>query len=917
MNKPPQDAYTYPPLPRVPLSFQASACSLSTLHFLKFSENSFEVLKILENKLESMKILENKLESLKLQENQPEEMLRLQDLGTYTDDQIMAMSQHENGSGSGSGAGGDDEPGDDEDDDEDEEDADSWEMFNMDRIQDKTAYLFPQAKCDFSYEADDFHTDMSVIRFDHQELKKVIRYVLHNSPEIDTYQAKFKSKFPNQDMKEEFLGWFGSHIRQRHIDKDLGVSASSELFTLACGPTSTPISVNSCIVNDEDHDVIHFDNSSDLALSTSLNDLDFATLHIDGKSMNVDAPPDIIDDEDALPHDLADSDDEDLVNVDDDDDVAMSTDVARGHGGDDGGDDRPPPHQISDGFQGKNFWIIGTRKPNLGGRKAGRLNTRKETLNLGLRRITDLHGPQPIRFEWSDRGTLMPLGDHAAHWANLLEEIVREFSMHYRSWHNILAENKAGSQFNLRPHMQSDLENWIKINTGIQQHLEKIYTDNKSALKAEHWVPNPEDETYDVENHNLDDREYLPEEMLRLQGLSSNTPIGVPYTDDEIMTIVRWGKQRGHIPGVGQVLERQDMDVIIPPEPRYTHTADVDELKKIKKQLKKQMDMIMKVTAIKESKDLTLLSLDELIGNLKVYEVIIKKDSEMVKDKREQSRSLALKAKKESCDEDNSTSASEDEEYAMAVREFKKFFKRRGRFSSRNNNQRAFTRGAWSDSGEDEEEKNKNETCHIAQASNEICLGINLEPDEWIKDSGGYFLHTKHTMEHADNLKFSLLSIGQIYDNKCKLIFIEHDSEIIKDEKFIVEEEAIEVKKTRPLGNDLEDKSLENNEIINIKESKSHPLDNVIGNLNQRTLRSQAQDKINFFCFLSTIKPKNINEALKDESWVMAMQEELNQFISNDVLELVPNPIDMTIIGTKWVYRNKLDENRVVTRNKA
>ncbi|GJX44526.1 retrovirus-related pol polyprotein from transposon TNT 1-94 [Tanacetum coccineum] len=133
----------------------------------------------------------------------------------------------------------------------------------------------------------------------------------------------------------------------------------------------------------------------------------------------------------------------------------------------------------------------------------------------------------------------------------------------------------------------------------------------------------------------------------------------------------------------------------------------------------------------------------------------------------------------------------------------------------------------------------------------------------------------------------------------------------------LVEEEAIEVNKTRPLGNDLEDKSLENNEIINIKESKSHPLDNVIGNLDQRTLRSQAQDKSKFFCFLSTIEPKNISEALKDKSWVIAMQEELNQFISNDVWELVPNSIDMTIIGTKWVYRNKLNENGVVTRNKA
>ncbi|GJX48109.1 hypothetical protein Tco_0273299 [Tanacetum coccineum] len=87
-----------------------------------------------------------------------------------------------------------------------------------------------------------------------------------------------------------------------------------------------------------------------------------------------------------------------------------------------------------------------------------------------------------------------------------------------------------------------------------------------------------------------------------------------------------------------------------------------------------------KVTAIEESKNLTTLSLDELIGNLKVYEEVIKKDSETVKSKREQSRSIALKARKESSDDDSSTSDSEDEEYAMAVRDFKKFFKRRGRF---------------------------------------------------------------------------------------------------------------------------------------------------------------------------------------------------------------------------------------------
>nr|GFB57132.1 hypothetical protein [Tanacetum cinerariifolium] len=79
---------------------------------------------------------------------------------------------------------------------------------------------------------------------------------------------------------------------------------------------------------EDDPDIIHFDNSSDFPLSTSLNDLDNATLHIDGQLTKVDVPPDIIDvvdeddditdDEDARPHDLADSDNEDLINVDDD-----------------------------------------------------------------------------------------------------------------------------------------------------------------------------------------------------------------------------------------------------------------------------------------------------------------------------------------------------------------------------------------------------------------------------------------------------------------------------------------------------------------------------------------------------------------------------------------------------------------------
>ncbi|GKD90179.1 hypothetical protein Tco_1365686, partial [Tanacetum coccineum] len=123
-----------------------------------------------------------------------------------------------------------------------------------------------------------------------------------------------------------------------------------------------------------------------------------------------------------------------------------------------------------------------------------------------------------------------------------------------------------------------------------------------------------------------------------------------------------------------------------------------------------------KVMDIEELKDLISLSLDELIGNFKFYELIIKKDSKIVKGKGER-RSLSLKAKKESSDEESSTSGSEDEECAMAVRDFKKFFKRRGK-------------------DEKDDEKAKDETCLMAYASSEICLGIDLDPNDWIKDSG-------------------------------------------------------------------------------------------------------------------------------------------------------------------------------------
>ncbi|GJV08399.1 retrovirus-related pol polyprotein from transposon TNT 1-94 [Tanacetum coccineum] len=204
------------------------------------------------------------------------------------------------------------------------------------------------------------------------------------------------------------------------------------------------------------------------------------------------------------------------------------------------------------------------------------------------------------------------------------------------------------------------------------------------------------------------------------------------------------------------------------------------------------------VMTIKESKDLTSLSLDELIGNLKVHEIIIKKDSKIVKAKGER-KSLALKAKKESGDVECLTSGSKDEEYAMKrcgdpnhlIGECPKLLK--------DKNQRAFVEGSWSDSGEEDDEKAKDKTCLVAQPSNEICLGVDLEPDEWIKDSG-------YNVEHVDNLRFNLLSVRQICDNKYRVTFSEQDSEITKDGKVIgrgIRKKGLYVVK---LGTKLKDK---------------------------------------------------------------------------------------------------------------
>ncbi|GKE13423.1 hypothetical protein Tco_1416974 [Tanacetum coccineum] len=162
--------------------------------------------------------------------------------------------------------------------------------------------------------------------------------------------------------------------------------------------------------------------------------------------------------------------------------------------------------------------------------------------------------------------------------------------------------------------------------------------------------------------------------------------------------------------------------------------------------------------AIEVSKNLTTLSLDELIRNLKVYEEVIKKDSETVKSKREQSRSITLKARKESSDDDSSTSDSEDEEYAMAYQ-----------------NQKAFIGGSWSECDEDEDKKTKDEKCLMAKASNEV-----LSETE-------YFSDDQSSLDEND--------LDSEYSRLCKIgLKVMAKNKTLKQAKIELENEALELK---------------------------------------------------------------------------------------------------------------------------
>jgi cobalamin biosynthesis protein CobT len=98
---------------------------------------------------------------------------------------------------------------------------------------------------------------------------------------------------------------------------------------------------------------------------------------------------------------------------------------------------------------------------------------------------------------------------------------------------------------------------------------------------------------------------------------------------------------------------------------------------------------------------------------------------------------------------------------------------------------------------------------------------------------------------------------------------------------------------------------------------RDHPVNSILDDIHKGVT---SQSRVAHFCehhsFVSSIEPYRVEDALRDSDWVLAMQEELNNFTRNEVWHLVPRP-NQNVVGTRWVFHNKQDEHGVVTRNKA
>nr|GEY61348.1 F-box domain, leucine-rich repeat domain, L domain-like protein [Tanacetum cinerariifolium] len=194
----------------------------------------------------------------------------------------------------------------------------------------------------------------------------------------------------------------------------------------------------------------------------------------------------------------------------------VSLDVARSHGGDGGGEDRPPPHYVPSGC---------------GGCFANR-------------------GPVPIRFELRDKQTLMPLGEHVAQWSSYIGEVIRGVPLYHPSWLKVPKERNeelipdigGSTPASNSTCKKRTIPTRLLSRPSIRGRAQPLRSTRRS-LTPFSW-------------HTLLTGNFFGMRIdvytrrcggWRLEAMGT-------YTDDEFNRLARGGKHRGHIPGVGMVL---------------------------------------------------------------------------------------------------------------------------------------------------------------------------------------------------------------------------------------------------------------------------------------------------------------------------------------------------------------------------
>eukprot|EP00253_Pinus_taeda_P008130 PITA_08130 len=243
-------------------------------------------------------------------------------------------------------------------------------------------------------------------------------------------------------------------------------------------------------------------------------------------------------------------------------------------------------------------------------------------------------------------------------------------------------------------------------------------------------------------------------------------------------------------------------------------------------------------------------------------------------------------------------------------------------------------------------EKKKLHSYNALEKENNVSFGNNTPAV--IKGKGFVFLKEKvkaANVMYVDGLKHNLLSVSQMCDQGNEVVFQSNGCvvhELDTGETVIKVDEACKnPKQTKteyydneeygeyfPTSNrdDIEEETNEApKEEITIEEKtsskyvqKNHPETQILGEKEASLqTRRTITESSSYLAKLSSIEPQNVNEACKDECWVKPMNEELEKIEKNNTWELFPRPHDKNIIGTKWIFKNRLNEKGEVIRNKA